>query len=342
MTTQYESFKTSYHYNEVVKNCQTCHVGRGIAAFVTDKVIRDTKDWKEHMQKSYDSGEFIDISERSLEIVNESCVECHSEGYTKDPTHLDMVSMARRKAEGGALTALLCTDCHIGLVHPHMQANLFKEYANKRVKPYGTYNDDECFGCHKLSTPAVVKDWTVGEHARQGTTCINCHGNDHREITKRKGIVSATTCAECHNKQYAEFLTSKHSQGTVVATMGKEPISTKALEQEECRGCHQLAASHEWDKIGGTCNPCHSQHVFSTVESRNSTTCENCHLKGGPQHGKLDVKEPSMHWLYDQLLENQTGERANCQTCHRLENTHDFCQLKLPEGIRFTHLSMAD
>ncbi|MBI2560511.1 MAG: NapC/NirT family cytochrome c, partial [Planctomycetes bacterium] len=97
MSTQYESFKTSFHYNEVVKNCQSCHIGKGVIAFVRDKATRDPKDWLEHLKGSYANGEFIDISEKSLEIVNESCIECHSEGYTKDATHLDMISMARKK-----------------------------------------------------------------------------------------------------------------------------------------------------------------------------------------------------------------------------------------------------
>ena len=340
MSTQYESFKTSFHYNEVVKNCQSCHIGKGVLGFVSDKATRDPKDWMEHLKKTYDSGEFIDISKGNLETVNENCLECHSQGYTKDATHLDMISMARRKVNEGTFKGLLCTDCHLGLVHPHMQADLFKAYAEKRVKPFGTYSDAECLGCHKLSTPAVVKDWTKGEHARQGTTCVNCHGNDHRTITKRGGIVPATTCATCHEKQFKEFVTSKHSQGTIVATMGKEPITTKALEQKECKVCHQLAAKFEWDSIGGTCNPCHTNHIFSTIESNESEACEKCHF-GGPEHARLDVQEPSKHWLFYQLLRNRSGEKPNCQTCHRLEKTHDFCQLKLPEAVKQTHLSMA-
>ncbi len=342
MSTQSESFKASLHYNsKVVKNCQACHVGKGITAFICDKIMRDPKDWMEHLKKSYVSGEFIDISERNLEIVNENCIECHSEDYTKDATHLEMVSMARKKVSEGVFRGLLCTDCHLGLVHPHMKADLFKAYAQERVKPFGTYSEDDCIGCHKLSTPAVVKEWTKGEHARHGTTCVNCHGNDHSLITKREAVVSASVCAECHEKQYAEFLTSKHSQGSLVAIMGKEPISTKALEKKECKECHQLAARHEWDSIGGTCNPCHKQHIFSTLESRETTACEKCHL-GGPEHAQLDIQEPSKHWLYYQLVKSQKGEKPNCQTCHRLEKTHDFCQSKLPEGIKLTHISMAN
>lgn len=345
MQTQYESFKTSFHYNEVVKNCQSCHIGKGILAFARDKATRDPKDWLEHVKKTYDSGEFIDISERNLEIVNENCVECHSEGYTKDATHLGLISMVRKKINEDIFEGFLCTDCHLGLVHPHMQADLFKAYAEKRVKPYGTYSDAECLGCHKLSTPAVVKDWTKGEHARHGTNCVNCHGNDHRTITQRGGIVPASTCATCHEKQFNEFVASKHSQGTVVATMGKEPISTKALEREECKLCHQLAVRHEWDSIGGTCNPCHTDHIFSPIESSESRVCEKCHLVEQAssllKHAQLDIQESSKHWLFYQLLRNKSGENPNCQTCHRLEKTHDFCQLKLSEEVKLTHLSMA-
>ena len=38
----------------------------------------------------------------------------------------------------------LNADCHLGIVHPHMPGDLFKAYAAKKSKPYGTYEETDC------------------------------------------------------------------------------------------------------------------------------------------------------------------------------------------------------
>ena len=122
-----------------------------------------------------------------------------------------------------------------------MPGDLFKAYAAKKIKPYGTYEETDCLACHKLATPVFVKEWTKGVHAVKGVTCISCHGNDHRFIAKKRGHVSASTCGECHQNQYVDFRESSHLLGHPVAASDKfNVISTRLLNIKDCKRMSQI------------------------------------------------------------------------------------------------------
>jgi hypothetical protein len=223
----------------------------------------------------------------------------------------------------------------LGVVHPNMPGDLFKAYAAKKIKPFGTYEETDCLACHKLATPDVVKEWTKGVHAIKGVTCISCHGNDHRYIAKKRGHVSASTCGECHQNQFVDFRESAHNKGHAVATPSRfDVISTKLLDIKGCKDCHKLSLSYEFDSTGGSCDACHPSHKFSVAEARAHDACEKCHI-GGPEHSQLNTDKGS---IFGKVLELRaqglvTKELITCQSCHGPNKSHNFSKTFLPQNI---------
>jgi nitrate/TMAO reductase-like tetraheme cytochrome c subunit len=336
MKIHYDSFKASKHHNEHVENCHACHVGPGLKGYAHAKLSDGTHDSLMHSFQAYTDGAFIEIAEDSLEILNGNCVRCHSEGFTKDKSHIEYVQKSNKKGERGAgVERLACTDCHLGVVHPHMPGDLFKAYAAKKIKPYGIYEETDCLACHKMATPDVVKEWTKGVHAVKGVTCVSCHGNDHRHIAKKRGYVSANTCGECHQAQFVDFRESSHNKGHVVAQPNHyNVISTKMLNIEGCKDCHKLSLSYEFDRIGGSCNACHASHKFAVSEAKAYDACEKCHI-GGPDHARLDTSANSIFGRVQKLRSQGlvTKDLVTCQSCHGPNKSHNFNKVSIPKDI---------
>ncbi len=336
MKIHYDSFKASKHNNEHVENCHACHVGPGLKGYAHAKLSDGTHDSLMHSFQAYTDGAFIEIAEDSLKILNGNCVRCHSQGFTKDKTHIELVLKGNKHGAHGAIPEKLeCTDCHLGVVHPNMPGDLFKAYAAKKIKPFGTYEETDCLACHRLATPEVVKEWTKGVHAIKGVTCITCHGNDHRFIARKRGHVSASTCGECHQNQFVDFRESAHIKGHVVATPSRfDVISTKLLDIKGCKDCHKLSLSFEFDRAGGSCDACHPSHKFSVAEARAHDACEKCHI-GGPEHSQLNTGKGS---IFGKVLDLRaqgliTKELITCQSCHGPNKSHNFSKTFLPQNI---------
>lgn len=327
MDVHYESLMNSKHHNEHVHSCHTCHVGPGLKGFLHAKLSDGTHDSLEHMKKTYltttNSGLFIDIAEDSVFLVNDNCVRCHLEEHTKDKTHLEKVAQSKRKGENGELNDFLCTNCHVGLVHPHMDADMYKAYAEKKIPPFGTFDEDDCYACHRHATPEVVKEWTGSPHSLQGVSCIACHGNDHGQIVERGGRVLPSKCGECHVTMYNDFAKSRHYKGRIVAEFDGLVVSTKnANMREDCEKCHMLGLNKSWDEgPGGSCEGCHPKHLFSRSLASESKVCENCHI-GGPPHAQLDMGVKSIHGKLFRRWEEEGHIKLKCQTCHSDPYSH--------------------
>ncbi|MCF6158729.1 MAG: hypothetical protein E3K32_09195 [wastewater metagenome] len=337
MKIHYDSFKASKHHNEHVENCHACHVGPGLKGYAHAKLSDGTHDSIMHAFQAYSDGSFIEVAEDSLEIINDNCVHCHSEGFTKDKSHIEFATKSNKHGGtvGTLLNRLVCTDCHLGVVHPHMPGDLFKAYAGRKIKPFGTYEETDCLACHKLATPKTVKEWTRGVHAVKGVTCISCHGNDHRAIVKKRGYVSASVCGECHQNQFVEFRESAHYKGHPVATSSPfDVISTRLLNIPGCKDCHKMSLVSESDRIGGSCNACHTSHEFSVAQAKAYDACEKCHI-GGPDHAQLKTGEGSVFGKVLKLR-NQgiiTKELVTCQSCHGPNKSHNFSKVSIPQDI---------
>ena len=290
-----------------------------------------------HSFQAYTDGAFIEIAEDSLQILNGNCVRCHTEGFTKDKSHMELILKSNKHggAHGETPEKMACTDCHLGVVHPHMPGDLFKAYAARKIKPYGTYEETDCLACHRMATPDVVKEWTKGAHAVKGVTCISCHGNEHRFIAKKRGHVSASTCGECHQDQYVDFRESAHLQGHPVAATSKfNVISTRLLNIKDCKECHKLGLSYEFDRVGGSCNACHPSHKFSVADARAYDACEKCHI-GGPEHSQLDTSERSIFGKVQGMRSQGliTKDLVTCQSCHGPNKSHNYSKTFLPQNI---------
>lgn len=336
MKIHYDSFKASKHHNEHVENCHACHVGPGLKGYAHAKLSDGTHDSFMHAFQAYTDGTFIEIAEDSLQILNENCIRCHSEGFTKDKSHIEFATRSYKSGTHGTTHEKLhCTDCHLGIVHPHMPGDLFKAYAARKIKPFGVYEETDCLACHKLATPDVVKEWTRGVHAVKGVTCVSCHGTDHRAIAKKRGYVAASTCGECHQNQYVDFRESAHLQGHPIAAENSfNVISTRLLNIKDCKDCHKLSLTYEFDRIGGSCDACHPSHKFSVEEAKKPDACEKCHI-GGPEHAQLNTGRGS---IFGKVLELRsqgliTKELITCQSCHGPKKSHNFSKISIPENI---------
>ncbi len=328
MDVHYDSFMSSKHHNEHVHACHTCHIGPGIKGFLHAKLSDGAHDSFEHSRKTYltseNSGLFIAIAEDSVPIINGNCARCHTdhEEFTKDKKHLEFVAQSKRVGEDGNLKDFFCTDCHIGVVHPSWSADVYKEYAEKKIPPFGIFEENDCYACHRHATPKVVKEWTGSPHSKSGVSCISCHGDDHGVIVERGGKVLPNKCGECHVTMYNDFAQSKHFDGHIVA----EIASTKDVTmREDCKKCHMLGLNQPWDEgAGGSCEGCHPKHLFSRSDASESKVCKNCHF-GGPAHAQLDLSVKSMHGsLFAER--NRAGKpEIKCQTCHSDPyNHHNF------------------
>ncbi|MDR4509829.1 MAG: NapC/NirT family cytochrome c [Candidatus Brocadiaceae bacterium] len=337
MDIHYDSYKASKHHNEHVENCHACHVGPGIKGYAHAKLSDGTHDSLLHSFQAYTDGEFIEIAEDSVKIINGNCYRCHSQAFTKDKTHIESVAKGKKHSGeiGDALEELVCSDCHLGEVHPHMPGDLYREYAAKKIKPTGKFEEVDCFACHKLATPETVKEWTRGLHAEKGVTCVSCHGNDHGAITEKHGHVSASLCGECHQKQFVEFRESSHLKGHPVALPDTyDEISTRSLHMDGCKDCHKMGLSYDFDRIGGSCDACHPSHEFSVEAARAYDACEKCH-DGGPEHSQVNISPGSIFGKVKKMRSQGliTNDLVKCQSCHGQNKSHNFSQSYIPENI---------
>ena len=329
MDVHYDSFMSSKHHNEHVHSCHNCHIGPGLKGFLHAKLSDGAHDSFEHMRKTYltsaNSDLFIEIAEDSVPIVNGNCLRCHTdnEEYTKDKTHLERVAQSKRKGEGGVLENFFCTDCHIGVVHPSWSADVYKAYAEKKIPPFGTFSENDCYACHRYATPEVVKEWTNSPHSKSGVSCLECHGNDHGQIVERGGRVLPSKCGVCHVTMYNDFAQSRHYKGRVVAEIGGVAVSTKdAKMRKDCEECHVLGLNKSWDVgPGGSCEGCHPKHLFSRSSASEAKVCENCHI-GGPVHAQLDMSVKSIHGRLYGRWKEEGNIKLRCQSCHSDPYSH--------------------
>ena len=147
---------------------------------------------------------------------------------------------------------------------------LFALLKREEISFYLSSRDEEsCLGCHLKHNPILVEQWRQASCGAQGgISCEACHGEDHEEIFKRRGEVSAKTCGGCHPAQQQSFSKSAHARG--MESLEQEPLFKmlpSALQQAGCIQCHNVGRL-DLDGSRGRCNACHSGHSFSKAEAR--------------------------------------------------------------------------
>ncbi len=232
----------------------------------------------------------------------------------------------------------------------------------------------KCMTCHKEKSPGLYQQWFESQHAVHKVTCIDCHGAEkgepdafeHYQATIAT-LVTPKDCRTCHPKEADEVQQSYH------ATAGKildskdaylahvsagEPVAM--LGCESCHGAKvqidpdspNKLSRKSWPNSGigrinpdgslGSCNACHTRHLFSNAQARQPEACSKCHL--GPDHPQKEVYEESKHGnaYYTNIdkmnLDSDTwvagidyNAAPTCATCHMsaapgLELSHDVGQ----------------
>lgn len=143
-----------------------------------------------------------------------------------------------------------------------------------------------CDACHEA---AKTSDSAADPLLPKGTTCDDCHGTDHGDLTKvQAGDDAIGQCAFCH-------LGYQEGQGNRVAPMSiPRPNLTFSHNKHVsrnigCAQCHgevqrlELATRDQLPRMRG-CLRCH-QRPDSASRGEAKGACETCHLKGGAAGG---------------------------------------------------------
>ena len=184
---------------------------------------------------------------------------------------------------------------------------------------------DDCIKCHKEKMPGLYQQWNMSEHAKNGVSCIDCHGADKKDADafKHEGefiatLVTPKDCGGCHEAEAFEVENSYHATAALILesqdaylahVTGGEPVAITG-----CESCHgtkvtidpdspNKLSKKNWPNSGigrlnpdgskGSCNACHTRHAFSKAQARQPEACSKCHL--GPDHPQKEVYEESKH-----------------------------------------------
>ena len=156
-------------------------------------------------------------------------------------------------------------------------------------------------------------------------TCIDCHGAKRNEPDAYSHydatiatLVTPKDCGACHEKESKEVDASYHAEAGQIlesadaylahVTAGHPVVITG------CESCHggkitidadspNKLSKESWPNSGigrinpdgskGSCNACHTRHVFSRAQARQPEACSKCHL--GPDHPQKEIYEESKH-----------------------------------------------
>ena len=212
---------------------------------------------------------------------------------------------------------------------------------------------DACIDCHSKISPGQVKDWRISKHADNDVSCIECHGDKHKDGKDYKQAVlpDEEFCAECHQDQVDQFSKGKHNFGWT--SLNALPAAHFAPDElieggRGCGGCHNMGIKTEAQKKelrekgyryqNNSCDECHTRHAFSKTEALNPRACQQCHM--GYDHPQWEMWSSSKHgsrYFTKKAGDLPKGAAApTCQHCHMKNGNHEnhtawgFLGVRLP------------
>jgi hydroxylamine dehydrogenase len=227
----------------------------------------------------------------------------------------------------------------------------------------------KCAECHTQQQYAIVHEYEMSRHAKQGVTCLDCHQPaTGQQKTEHHGFIVSTkltagNCRSCHEPIYQEFLRSRHAATSWAAVYGQDGLKPEQVEFSEryqpggtrrpahpftslegpsattsgCAQCHSVGRPNDDDTIG-TCTACHTRHTSSVAIARLPTTCGQCHM--GPDHSQLEIYEESKHGIMFQAQERQLNLEArpgSLTTRDMFVPTCATCHMSGLNGQKVTH-----
>ena len=198
----------------------------------------------------------------------------------------------------------------------------------------------DCIGCHRVKTPAAVRQWSESAHAKAKVGCIACHGSDHDKMIKGEAPVTFKICGQCHPKATAEHTASRHGMALHSGWGCTRNLDNR--DTRECAFCHEegssapksgvqcarfIKQSSEMGEIGcnrchqveNSCASCHTAHMTDLRIVRDPNNCTTCHM--GPDHPQAEMWQSSRHGTLFGALGDKVG--PTCQSCHMPDGNHD-------------------
>jgi mono/diheme cytochrome c family protein len=227
----------------------------------------------------------------------------------------------------------------------------------------------KCASCHRRETEAIVHQFELSAHAREGVTCLDCHRpQEGQEEVEHRGFVISTdptskNCATCHTTEFNQYMRSRHAAPAWAAVRGTEDFTEEQIEFAEqyhagavrrpanelailegegaiekgCGTCHAIGAPNADGSIG-TCTHCHSRHNTSIRLARSPETCGQCHM--GPDHSQLEIFKESKHGAIFEIQREQMNLDADPKELGVEDMpvpTCATCHMSGLEGLKVTH-----
>ncbi|SPF34935.1 conserved hypothetical protein [Syntrophobacter sp. SbD1] len=200
--------------------------------------------------------------------------------------------------------------------------------------------NDPCAQCHMRITPGIVVDWQLSKHSTNDVGCSSCHGDRHNSMTDpgNAGLAGPEVCAKCHGVQVEQFGKGKHALAwgamKAMPTLHWQPVA-QVEGLKGCGACHRVGlktAGEVKDLIAkgsgfgvGSCDCCHTRHIFSVDEAKSPQACRTCHT--GVESPEWEMYASSRHGVRFLLKQSrilpEDVAAPTCQSCHFPDGAHD-------------------
>ena len=224
--------------------------------------------------------------------------------------------------------------------------------------------EDKCATCHKKENPGLYNQWKNSKHGENDISCLDCHEAQaaDKDAFQHGGKLIATLvtpkdCGKCHRTEAKETMDSYHANAGEILESKDAFLAHVAgglpAVITGCESCHggkvkidknayNKLSKESWPNSGigrinpdgskGSCNACHSRHMFSKEQARRPENCGKCHL--GPDHPQKEIYEESKHGIAYRAFSEKMNmgkdewvvgvdyyQAPTCSTCHMSATT---------------------
>lgn len=173
-----------------------------------------------------------------------------------------------------------------------------------------------CLPCHPSANPQLVADYKASAMA-PWVSCQDCHadnpdvladfGPDHRLQP------TPQTCARCHPEQFRGHQSNRHSIAMQrVYEVGAWDDLPPCTAGASALGSGGVATCAQCHNVEGSCDACHSRHLFDAKSARSPLGCATCHM--GPDHAQWEAYATSKHGVMNALRGDAVA--PSCAGCH--------------------------